>query len=291
VTGVGAGRPAAVPTPAELTGLIELAENTAREAAGLVLAGRPERVDVVATKSSPTDVVTAMDRAVEDLIRRRISAVRPDDAIYGEEDGHRSGRSGLTWLVDPIDGTVNYLYGIPAYAVSIAVVTGEVGRPDRWEPLAGSVVEASTGHTWTAGAGRGARRDGERITIPSPPELERALVGTGFGYLPERRRSQARVLLGLLPQIRDVRRIGSASLDLCAVADGRLDAFYERGLNPWDIAAGMVVLREAGAGVTGLRGGPASPDMLVAAAPPLQQRLVAELERLDADQDLPPGSG
>ena len=270
--------------PPELTGLIELAENTAREAAELIAAGRPARVDVLATKSSPTDVVTEMDRAAEDLIRRRIGQARPDDAIYGEEDGHHRGGSGLTWLVDPIDGTVNYLYGIPAYAVSIAVVTGEVTRPGHWRPLAGCVVEAGTGRTWTAGAGRGAYRDGQAITVSEPPTLQNALVGTGFGYLPDRRRAQARVLLELLPKVRDVRRIGSAALDLCAVADGRLDAFYERGLNEWDIAAGMLVLTEAGATVSGLRGAPPSPDMLVAAAAPLHQLIVTELERLGADQ-------
>ncbi len=240
------------------------------------------RVD--GTKSSPTDVVTAMDRASEELIRRRIGRNRPDDAIFGEEGGHARGASGLTWLVDPIDGTVNYLYGIEAFAVSVAVVTGDPAVAGRWQPLAGCVVAVSSGTTWTAGAGRGAYRDGVTITMPPPAALDQALVGTGFGYRPQRRRLQAEVLLEVLPRVRDVRRIGSAALDLCAVADGRLDAYYERGLHPWDLAAGMLLVSEAGGGVTGLRGTPPSTDMVVAARAPLLQELTRVLEGAGADR-------
>lgn len=271
----------------ELTVLIELAENTAKEAAHLVADGRPDRVDVVATKSSPSDVVTAMDHAAEELIRRRIGQARPDDAVFGEENGSQGGGSGLTWLVDPIDGTVNYLYGIPAFAVSVAVVRGDPGRAGDWQPLAGCVVDATTGRTWTAGLGRGAYRDGRAIRVPTPPAMGQALVGTGFGYLTGRRRAQARVLVDLLPRVRDLRRIGSAALDLCAVADGTLDAFYERGLHAWDMAAGLLVLTESGGGACGLRGAPASADMMVAGAPPLLEDLAGLLEALDADRDEP----
>ncbi len=294
---------AAVPAPSavsgrpelpHLTDLIELAENTAREAATMVARGRPGRddggvtkVEVAATKSSPTDVVTEMDWAVESLIRRRITHARPEDGVFGEEDGHQVGSSGLTWLIDPIDGTVNYLYGLQAYAVSVAAVLGDPAAPGNWWPVAGCVVNPATGQTWTAGVGRGAYLDGEPITAPTPPVLARALVGTGFGYLPGRRRAQARVLVELLPQMRDLRRIGSAALDLCAVADGRLDAFYERGLNPWDMAAAMLVIAEAGGGVCGLRGAPPSGDMVVAGVEPLLGVLTDRLGGLGADADDP----
>jgi myo-inositol-1(or 4)-monophosphatase len=265
--------------------LLALAEAVAREAGALVAGGRPRHVVVAATKSSPTDVVTEMDRAAEALLRDRLAAARPDDGLHGEEGGLRSGSSGLTWVVDPIDGTVNYLYGIPAYAVSVAAVLGDTERPGAWRTVAGCVHNPASGETWTAGEGAGAWLDGEPLTAPEPPDLARALVGTGFGYVAGRRARQARVVAELMPRVRDIRRIGSSTIDACAVASGRLDAYYERGLNVWDIAASTLVATEAGLTVRGLRGAPAGGDMVVVARPPLVDVLTAELERLEADRD------
>lgn len=267
--------------PALLVELRALAEDAAR-AAGRLVRDRPERLSVAATKSSPTDVVTAMDTAAEALLVDLLATRRPHDGLLGEEGGLREGSSGLTWVVDPIDGTVNYLYGIPAYAVSVAAVHGRP-EPGRWEPLAGCVHNPATGETWTAAAGLGASLDGRPVTVNRGVPLERALVGTGFGYTVERRREQARVLAELLPRVRDVRRAGAASLDLCAVASGRLDAYYERGLKPWDLAAGQLVASEAGATVTGLAGRPAGEAMVVAAAEELARPLADALADVGAD--------
>ncbi|MEH3079012.1 MAG: inositol monophosphatase [Quadrisphaera sp.] len=272
------------PSAEEVAALADLAERAARAAGELVRAGRAEHSAVTATKSSRTDVVTAMDTAAEQLIREVLRAERPQDAVLGEEGGSTGGTSGLTWVLDPIDGTVNYVYGIPAYAVSVAVVAGEPAPP-RWRPVAGCVHNPETGETWTAAAGGGARLDGEPVVAAPAPPLAEALVGTGFGYTAQRREEQARVVAQLLPRVRDVRRIGSAALDLCYLASGRLDAFYERGLNPWDAAAGWLVAAEAGISLVGLDGAGASQEMLVAAAAPLAQELAAELSRAGA---LPP---
>jgi myo-inositol-1(or 4)-monophosphatase len=277
---------AAAPLPAGLTAqdvadLVDLAERAARAAGELVRAGRAEHGAVTATKSSRTDVVTAMDTAAEQLIRRMLLEERPQDAVLGEEGGSTGGTSGLTWVVDPIDGTVNYVYGIPAYAVSVAVVAGEPAPPG-WQPVAGCVHNPEAQETWTAALGGGARLDGEPVVATTGPPLAEALVGTGFGYEASRRREQAAVVAHLLPRVRDVRRIGSAALDLCSVASGRLDAFYERGLNPWDAAAGWLVAAEAGVELVGLDGAGASRDMLVAATPDLARELAAELSRAGA---------
>jgi myo-inositol-1(or 4)-monophosphatase len=276
----------AAPSDGELATLLELAERAARAAGDLVRTARAGRVTVEHTKSSPTDVVTEADRAAEALLRELLRAERPDDAVLGEEGGVQSGASGLTWVVDPIDGTVNYLYGIPVYAVSVAVVEGTVAVPGQWSPVAGCVHNPATGETWTAARGLGAHLDGERLRDRgTPPPLDRALVSTGFGYLSQRRRSQARVVADLLPRVRDIRRIGVSSLDLCSVAAGRADAYYERGLNPWDFAAAWLVATESGVGVRGPHAGPPSGELLVAARPPLLDVLAEELDRLRADRD------
>ncbi len=269
----------------DVPALVALAERAARAAGDLVRAASAGRVSVEDTKSSPTDVVTAADRAAEALLRDLLGAERPDDAVLGEEAGTQAGRSGLTWVLDPIDGTVNFLYGIRAYAVSVAVVRGDVRTPGAWSPLAGCVHDAATGETWTAGRGLGAFVDGVRLADRTAAPLEAALVSTGFGYRAERRRTQARVLADLLPRVRDVRRIGAASLDVCGVAAGRVDAYYERGLHVWDYAAALLVATESGVAVRGPRGGPPSGELLVAARPPLVDVLGAELDRLGADRD------
>lgn len=228
------GRPELAPT------LRDLAEKVALEAAALVAERRARGIEVADTKSSPVDVVTEVDRASEELIRGRILAERPDDAFLGEEGDDLPGTSGVRWVVDPVDGTVNLLYGLPAYAVSIAAeVDGEV--------VAGVVVNVATGNVWAAATGQGATRDGRPIRTRPQGPIDRRLVGTGFGYLPEARALQADALTRLLPQVRDIRRMGACALDLCAVADGSLDAYLEEGVHLWDHAAGGLVAREAGA--------------------------------------------
>ncbi len=275
--------------PTTIAELVSVAERLAREAGALVRDGRPDRVAVAATKSSPQDVVTAMDLASEALLRRRLAELRPGDAVLGEEGGFEPGSTGVTWVVDPIDGTVNYLYGLPAYSVSVAAVTspdpGTSPSPATWTVLAGCVHAPAAGVTYTAGRGAGALLDGHPLGQLTPPELADALVSTGFGYVAQRRRAQARVVSDLLPRIRDIRRMGSAALDLCAVAAGTVDLHYERGLQPWDMAAGSLVAQEAGAEVIGLHGRPAGVEMTVAGAAPLVQQLAALLEGLRADSD------
>ncbi|HET7326655.1 MAG TPA: inositol monophosphatase family protein [Nocardioidaceae bacterium] len=260
-----------------LASLLELAVETAQAAGALARRLREESsIAVAATKSSPTDVVTESDRASERLIHARIGAIRPDDGFLGEEGASSAGTSGIRWVVDPIDGTVNYLYGIPAWAVSIAAeVDGEVA--------VGVVHNPVSGETWSASRGAGATvsdRLGERsVRVSTQHGASGALVGTGFGYDARVRARQGAAVAALLPQVRDIRRIGSAALDLCAVASGRLDAYAEHGLQPWDLAAGGLIAAEAGARVAGLAGRPASHHLVVAANP----RLFGALEPLLED--------
>ncbi len=267
----------AVPDAAGTAALVELAARFARAAGELVRAGRPDQVDVAATKSSPVDVVTERDLASEALLRALIREHRPDDGVLGEEDEPVAGTSGLTWVLDPIDGTVNYLYGIPAYAVSVAVVAGPP-VPERWTAVAGAVHSVSEGRTFTAGRGLGAFEDGRALRTNAARPMAESLVATGFAYTVQRRTEQGRLLAELLPLVRDVRRIGSAALDLCWVGAGVLDLYYERGLKPWDLAAGALVATEAGAVVTGLHGAPAGEAMTVAGPPGVVAELVLFLE-------------
>lgn len=244
--------------------LLGLARAVGLEAAQLVRETRPAgRVGVSSTKSSPTDVVTEIDEACERLVRDRILTARPDDGFVGEEGADVLGTSGVDWVVDPIDGTVNFVYGIPSYAVSIAArVDGEV--------VAGHVVNIATGAEWGAVAGSGSWRyegDERRMLVaPALEDVSQALVATGFNYVPEVRAAQAAAMARFLPQVRDIRRIGSAALDLCALAEGHVDAYLEQGLKPWDLAAGGLVAREAGLVLSGLDGGP-DERMVMAAHP------------------------
>jgi myo-inositol-1(or 4)-monophosphatase len=264
--------------------LVDVARTIALESGAMIRTGRPDDVEVAATKSSAQDVVTAMDLAVEAHLRERLAELRPDDAILGEEGGSSDGTSGVTWVVDPIDGTVNYLYGLPSYSVSVAAV---VGPPDpaAWTVVAACVHAPADGRTFVAALGRGATLDGAPIRVRTATSLLDSLVGTGFGYRVERRVAQARVVAEVIPLVRDIRRIGSAALDLCTVASGGVDLYYERGLSPWDLAAGQLVATEAGALVTGLDGAPPGAQMTVAGPPERHAELVAILSRLRADTD------
>lgn len=257
--------------------LLRLAEGLAHRAGALVEAVRLEAVALGQTKSSLTDHVTEADRAAEAAITEGILAARPDDAVLGEEAGERPGASGVRWIIDPIDGTTNYLYDIGAYAVSIAAERDGV-------VVAAVVHDPRHDVTFSACAGGGATRNGQPIRCSAKADLPTALVGTGFAYQAQRRAAQADVLAGVLPQVRDIRRIGAASLDLCAVACGRLDAYYEHGLNLWDLAAGWLIALEGGAVVGDLRGGPPTGDVVVAAGPGLFDPLVALLVGAGADR-------
>lgn len=263
----------------ELTRLCEHIAHTARE---FVVSHKPPRAQVLDTKSTPTDVVTQMDRDVEALIRTLISQYRPDDAFLGEETGLHESTGGLTWVVDPIDGTVNYLYGLPGYAVSVAVVAGPP-TPDKWQQIAGAVIRISDGKLWSAGRGQGAFSDGERLKVNEPHELGKCLTGTGFGYDPRLRFLQAQVLTAVLPRVRDIRRNGAAAVELCLVADGSLDLFFERGLSAWDMAAGGLIVSEAGGLVTGMREQNPSTNMTIAGFAPMVASLTEILISQDAD--------
>jgi myo-inositol-1(or 4)-monophosphatase len=276
--------------------LLGLATEIAVEAGAMLLAKRPARPEVVQTKSSHTDVVTALDRAAEDLIRARIHEARPRDAILGEEGGDTlgvdggavggggagAGAGGVRWVVDPIDGTVNFLYGLPEWSISIAAeVDGEI--------VAGVVNVLPRGEVFTAVRGAGAWLGTERLRCNVGVPLDEALIATGFGYSPGLRAVQADVLTHVLPRIRDIRRPGSAASDLCAVAAGRVDGYYERGIKYWDYAAGGLVATEAGARLAGLGGSScrAASDggrTAVCAAPDLFYELDALLVPLDPDR-------
>ena len=236
-------------------------------------------------KSSPTDLVTDIDRSSEALIVRALLRARPDDGIQGEEGSSEKGSTGITWVIDPLDGTINYLYGIGVFAVSIAA--SHEGRS-----IAGVVHDPTTGEMFTASEGKGAFLDGHELRIEaSGRPLGEALVGTGFSYSAPSRAAQARLLSVLLPEVRDIRRGGSAALDLCSVACGRLDAYYEAELKPWDRAAGGLVAREAGAGVITIDGLYPGSSTTLAAAPGLQAPLSELLRRAAGEADCRQGAG
>lgn len=238
--------------------LLDLALRVAREAAVLIRRHREDGVEVAATKSSATDVVTEADRASETLIRDRILAARSGDGILGEEGSDSAGTSGVRWVVDPIDGTVNYVLGLPQYAVSIGVeVDGTM--------QVGVVVNAATGDEFAAVRGRGATRNGRALAVRGPVRLDHAVVATGYNYEPVIRARQAASVAELVVRVADIRRFGSCALDLCALAAGQLDGYVEEGCMPWDHAAGGLIARESGAAVEVLTG--ASGRALVVAAP------------------------
>lgn len=238
--------------------LLDLAQKAAHEA-GRLVSGTPVHSLAMTTKSSPTDLVSDMDRASERLILDIILGARPDDGLIGEEGTSASSRSGLSWLVDPIDGTANYLRGLPNYSISIAAVH-EKGT------VVGVVYDPSLDETFTAIHGHGAALNGNPIAC-STTSLAEAIIGTGFSYSSARRAAQAEVLLGLLPAVGDIRRPGSAAVSLCWVACGRLDAFFETGLKPWDFAAGALIALEAGADVRGAEPDQPNRELVVASAP------------------------
>ena len=218
----------------------------------------------VERKSTRTDMVSDADRDAERLIEEMLLGERPDDGLLAEEGGRSEASSGRRWVVDPLDGTTNYLYGLSAWAVSIALEDGD-------GTVLGVVHAPATGETFVATRGGGARCNGETTAVSGQDTLSQALVSTGFGYDAERRADQADLLRRVIGEIRDIRRAGAASLDLCAVAAGRADGYYERGLEPWDWAAGRLVASEAGGTVIELEGDPFG---LLAASPAIAEGLL-----------------
>lgn len=283
------------PSDDELVRLRSVAESLATQAAAFVRRRRAEVFGAdaggskvpdggaVRSKSTPTDPVTVVDTETERLLRDRLAELRPGDPVLGEEGGGPADPAGtpagsVTWVLDPIDGTVNFVYGIPAYAVS-------VGAQVNGESVAGAVADVVGNRVYSAALGLGAHvtdDEGTQLLQSSAvDDLSMALLGTGFGYSRQRRAAQAALLARVLPVVRDVRRIGSAALDLCMVASGRLDAYYEHGLQVWDRAAGALIAAEAGARVVLPAPGVNGAGLALAAAPGIADELLAVLERFN----------
>lgn len=258
-------------------GLLPLATEIAREAGALARRRREEGVRIAATKSALADIVTDADREVEQLIRARLAQARPGDGFLGEESGAERGTSGVTWVVDPIDGTVNYAYGIPHYAVSIAAVTGEP-TPEAWTAEAGVVYTPVVGELFHATRGGGAWLGSQRLAVSTAADAG-ALLATGFGYDPATHAGDLERVRRVMPLARDLRRAGAASLDLAYVAAARLDGYFERGLWPWDHAAGALLVTEAGGVVTGAPDGRPGREMTIAAGADLAARLSSAIYR------------
>ncbi len=249
--------------------LLNLAESIALKA-GSLLVNRPSKFDLD-EKSGVFDFATQMDHESEKLIVSEILAARPDDGLIGEEGANRESKSGVTWVIDPIDGTVNYLYDIPGWCISIAA-------KDRDGGLAGVVYSPATQSLWKAHRGGGAFLNGNPIKCNDPVALNRALVGSGFAYDLEKRKIQAALIARLLPEIRDLRRLGACAVDMCHVASGSLDAYFEAGVNEWDYAAAGLIATEAGAMIsidTGIWNG--EKNMVIVAGPALHPALSAQI--------------
>ena len=229
------------------------------------------------TKSSSTDIVTAIDRWSEKKITDFIAAKRPKDEILGEEGTTIQGTSGVKWIIDPIDGTTNFFYGLPGYTVSIGVAVDE-------KIVAGVIMNPFSQEEYAAALNEGATCNGSPIAVNSPTDLSETLLSTGFSYLPEKRKNQGKVLIEILPKVRDIRRSGSAANDLSCVASGKVDAYFEYGLNIWDIAAGLIIVQEAGGKVSDLEGNFPSGDFVVAASPTIHTHLLDLLQTLSADE-------
>jgi myo-inositol-1(or 4)-monophosphatase len=254
----------------DLGELRELAAGLARDAGRTIRVGRDTGIADVTTKSSDTDVVTEFDRASEALIVEGIVQARPADGIVGEEGTDRHGDSGIRWLIDPIDGTTNFLYGLPGYAVSIAA-RNDTGT------LVGAVYVPATDELFSAAAGQGATLNGKPIRPSATTAVQQMLVATGFNYLPERRARQAQRVARMIGAVRDIRRFGAAAADLCYVACGRVDAYFEEWLGPWDLAAGELIAREAGCRAGDFTGGPPRPAQVLVTTPQLFDAFVGLL--------------
>jgi myo-inositol-1(or 4)-monophosphatase len=250
--------------------LMNVAARIARNAGDLVFVGRRNGAGNVQTKSSATDMVTQWDTASEHLILKQLGQLRPHDSIVGEEGTQIKGSSPFTWFVDPIDGTTNFLYNLSGYAVSIAACLGT-------DPVAAAVFLPATRELFVAAKGHGAWLGSTPLHVSQCESLESALVATGFSYSSTRRETQGQRVARLLPDVRDIRRCGAAAADLCFVACGRIDAYFEEGLQPWDLAAGQLIASEAGAVVSNFSGGPIVPSEVVVTTPRIHSSLLSSL--------------
>ena len=254
----------------------------ALEAGELIVTRRKGHIEVASTKSSSVDVVTEVDRESEALLYGRLAELRPGDGFLGEEGQVQESSSGITWVVDPIDGTVNFLYDIPHYAVSIAAVSGPP-IPGQWQVEAGAILNPVTGELFHAARGEGSFLGDRRLQIGPPPEFSQALLGTGFGYSTAVRAEQARLMAALIPEVRDIRRAGAASLDFAYVAAGRVDVYFERTLSPWDHAAGELIVTEAGGAIAGISHAPPGKQGIFAGHPDLVATLKSRISQLGGD--------
>jgi myo-inositol-1(or 4)-monophosphatase len=245
---------------------MKIAAEMARSAGDVVRDGAAASRFAITSKSSATDHVTDVDKASEAFIVNEISARRPDDGILGEEGSSKESKSGVVWTIDPIDGTTNFIYGLPNYAVSIGVSVNGV-------PTAGAVYNPTRDEMFNGALGHGAYLNDQPIHVNDTTDLSLALVATGFAYSAEIRREQGKIVAELLPDIRDIRRYGSSALDVCNVACGRVDAYYEVNVFPWDVAASMVILREAGGIITGFTDESPSPKALAACTTEIYEAL------------------
>ena len=265
-----------------MLGLKEVAMTLALEAGELIVTRRKGHIEVASTKSSSVDIVTEVDRESEALLYGRLAELRPGDGFLGEEGQVQESSSGITWVVDPIDGTVNFLYDIPHYAVSIAAVSGPP-IPGQWQVEVGAILNPVTGELFHAARGEGSFLGDRRLQIGRPPEFSQALLGTGFGYSTAVRAEQARLMSALIPEVRDIRRAGAASLDFAYVAAGRLDIFFERTLSPWDHAAGELIVTEAGGAIAGISHAPPGKQGIFAGHPDLVATLKSRISQLGGD--------
>lgn len=244
--------PSFVPTVAERVLLRALVSDLARRAGALAVSQRSLSLQIMERKTTEFDVATAVDVACEELLRREIAQARPRDGILGEEGEMTVGTSGLTWVIDPIDGTTNYLYGLPQWGVSVAIVAGPPDNPHAWRPIAGSIYQPDADLQYDAALGLGVQRNGKDLTplrsgTPGRiTELRAALVSVGFHYLPDARSEQAAIAASLAGRVRDLRDHGATSIELCHVAAGEVDGYWEERLAPWDVAAGLLIAAEAG---------------------------------------------
>jgi myo-inositol-1(or 4)-monophosphatase len=249
-----------------------VAEQLARGAGDMALRGRKSGDLTATTKSSPTDMVTQYDKASEEMIVAGLEGLRPGDAIIGEEGATRPGTSGITWHIDPIDGTSNFYFDIPMWAVSI-------GAEDAEGPIAGAVYAPALGEMFSAARGEGATMNGATISVRDNTVLSDALVCTGFSYRVHERATHAQRVAKMVSEIRDIRRFGAAAIDLCFVACGRYDAYFEEHLHSWDLVAGRIIAEEAGAVVTDYSGDTVTPQQVLAAQPGIQRALIELIAR------------